>query len=464
MLNATASPMPGAILGSRSRALLIAALAVLGLSGCAGQGASTAAGTSAPAPSSSTIGAPSASPPAHARPRPTRRTGTLSLITEPNQGVAPVLGAIEHAKHTVALVMYEAEDPQVDAALAADEHRGVSVRVLLNHGDYGHGFPENQPAFAYLQAHGVPVRWTPSYFALTHQKTLVVDGTAYILTFNFTPDYYASSRDFGVVDSNRDDVSAILQTFDADWSGRRVVPSDGTDLVWSPGSEQALLNLIASAHGWMDVYNEEMDEADVEQALEADARRGVDVEVTMTADPSWDAAFSELAAAGVHVRTYAADAPLYIHAKMIATSTSAFLGSENFSDASLLDNRELGLILATPSIITSLRHTFDADYAGARPFKSAASSGSPNHAASAPSSTGECSASASYSSRYHDYDVYVHSNQPDMTVTVSDAAGRTASWHTNSSGYADVYFRAPGDAAGERLTAHVGAASCQATL
>ena len=61
----------------------------------------------------------------------------------------------------------------------------------------------------------------------------------------------------------------------------------------------------------------------------------------------------------------------------------------------------------------------------------------------------ECSASASYSSRYHDYDVYVHSNQPSRTVTVSDDSGRTASYHTDASGYADVYFKAPASAAGE---------------
>ena len=80
----------------------------------------------------------------------------------------------------------------------------------------------------------------------------------------------------------------------------------------------------------------------------------------------------QLVAAGVHVRTYAADAPLYIHAKMILTPTRTFLGSENFSDESLFDNRELGIVLSTPSITASLHHTFDTDYAGAQPFTAAA--------------------------------------------------------------------------------------------
>ena len=75
-----------------------------------------------------------------------------------------------------------------------------------------------------------------------------------------------------------------------------------------------------------------------------------------------------------------------------------------------------------------------------------------------------CSASASYSNRYNDYDVYVHSNQPAETVAVSDGSGRMASYHTDPSGYADVYFEAPASSAGEPVIVHVGAATCQTRL
>jgi hypothetical protein len=88
---------------------------------------------------------------------------------------------------------------------------------------------------------------------------------------------------------------------------------------------------------------------------------------------------------------------------------------------------------------------------------------------SEPSSThstgaAHCTVNASYNGSYHDYDVYVHSNQPDQTVTVTDAAGHSASWHTDGSGSADVYFHAGSDAAGETVTAHVGTASCSTAL
>jgi hypothetical protein len=49
-------------------------------------------------------------------------------------------------------------------------------------------------------------------------------------------------------------------------------------------------------------------------------------------------------------------------------------------------------------------------------------------------------------------------------TTSGDIAGRSATWHTDASGYADVCFHAPADVAGETITAHVGGASCHATL
>ena len=190
----------------RMRRTLIALGLAAGLAGC-GSSQSTSAGVSA---SSSTLNRtrPGVHPSRRDHTltsgqttRPVAAAGRLTLITEPRDGIIPVLSAVEGARHQVDMVMYEDSDQQLDAALAAEEHRGVAVRVLFSGGYYGDGSSQNQAAYNYLKSHGVPVRWTPSYFALTHQKTVIVDGRAYILTFNLTPQYYASSRDFGVVDT-----------------------------------------------------------------------------------------------------------------------------------------------------------------------------------------------------------------------------------------------------------------------
>ena len=313
-------------------------------------------------------------------------SSSLTLITEPKDGIGPILSAIRHARQQIDLVMYQNQGKRIDAALAAAHHRGVQVRVLLSRMYYGRGYYEtdpythkrvfvptpqqdNRPSYKYFKAHGVPARWTWTHFAYTHQKTMVVDGVAYIMTFNFTPQYYATSRDFGLIDTNSVDVQAIETTFDADWHKRHIASQNGADLVWSPGSRPALVKLIRSAHGWLDIYNEEMNSTRVESALEADARRGVNVRVTMTYSSDWKVAFEQLTKAGVHVHLYPVCATcLYIHAKMILTPRKVFLGSENFSENSMSDNRELGLITSDKPIRTSLARTFNQDYAGAKPF------------------------------------------------------------------------------------------------
>jgi len=82
---------------------------------------------------------------------------------------------------------------------------------------------------------------------------------------------------------------------------------------------------------------------------------------------------------------------------------------------------------------------------------------------SPPKPSGWCSATADYNNTYNDYDVYVESNQPDQDATVS-GDGKTASYYTNSSGYADVYFYAGPSAAGDSVSIEVGDATCSTTL
>lgn len=86
-------------------------------------------------------------------------------------------------------------------------------------------------------------------------------------------------------------------------------------------------------------------------------------------DNDYASEFDTLTSGGVHVATYASDASLYIHAKVIlADGTTGFIGSENFSNASLNENRELGLITTDSSILGSVGATLQSDYSNATPW------------------------------------------------------------------------------------------------
>ncbi|HEV2404133.1 MAG TPA: phospholipase D-like domain-containing protein, partial [Ktedonobacterales bacterium] len=202
------------------------------------------------------------------------------------------------------------------------------------------------------------------------------DGsTAAIMTLNLTSQYYASSRDFAVIENDPQDVAAIEATCEADISDSAIAPPLGDDLVWSPtNSQSAILSVINSARYSLLVENEEMGDAGVVDALVSAAGRGVRVQVVMTNnDNDYSSQFGQLVAAGVEVSTYASDAPLYIHAKVVLADygtavAQAFIGSENFSSASLTRNRELGLITSDPTILRSVTSTFTSDFDGATPW------------------------------------------------------------------------------------------------
>jgi cardiolipin synthase len=294
----------------------------------------------------------------------------FSLIVEPQAGMAPLEQMIKSASSSIELVMYEFEDKSIEQLLAARSKEGIAVRVILDDGYFGEGSGANEQAFDYLRSNGVSVHWSPGYFALTHQKALVVDGKeALIMTFNLSPQYYKSDRDFGVIDTDQNDVAPIEQAFDSDWSANDTAAQNGDDLVWSPNSRAQLLALINGATRSLEIYNEEMADEQVTDALTQAAERGVDVEIIMTYSINWRSAFQKLSDAGAHVRTYASGAPLYIHAKaIVADDSEAFVGSENFSSSSLEQNRELGVILSDPSVVSALSKVFASDFAGATPF------------------------------------------------------------------------------------------------
>jgi phosphatidylserine/phosphatidylglycerophosphate/cardiolipin synthase-like enzyme len=304
--------------------------------------------------------------------RPAGSVSGLSLFVEPDAGPAPVYALLRSARHTLDIEIYELEDDHAVAILSADARRGVRVRVLLNAHFVGR---YNEPAYSYLRGRGVAVRWAPSQFDVTHEKAIVVDGRlAAIMTMNLTARYYSSSRDFVVVDRGRTDVAAVASTFAYDWANGGLPPASPADLVWSPGAQDALVALVASARHELLIENEEMSDQTVTSALQAAARRGVRVEVVMTRQREWAGAFDALAQAGVAVRTYAYSAPLYIHAKAIVVDPGSprartFVGSQNFSSASLLYNRELGLVTSRPAIVARVAAVIRADAAGATPWR-----------------------------------------------------------------------------------------------
>ncbi len=302
--------------------------------------------------------------------------GLVGVLIEPSRlgsaaGMRPVYAFVLSAKKRVDMTMYELIDPTMVKDLIADRKRGVVVRVIL---DTNRERSRNLPAFRTLKAGGVSVVWADTAYEATHQKTITVDDNeSLIASFNLTYEYYTTTRDFGIWDTNRADVSAIEAVFDADFGHRSVKPSNGTDLVWSPGSQSQMLAVINGARHSLSIENEEMDDPAITRAIVAAARRGVKVEITMTADSYYDGALTSIVKAGGHVHLYANESSdLYIHAKVTIAdgglgAQRMYAGSINFSSASMNYNRELGIVTSDAAVIRAVKAVVAGDFAHCSP-------------------------------------------------------------------------------------------------
>ena len=291
----------------------------------------------------------------------------FSLLILPDQGENAIYNFANSATSSIDMTIYELNDVTLENDLVSREKAGVDVRVILDQAQKSY----NTAAYNLLTAGGVGVVWSSTAFTYTHQKTITVNNDeSYISTGNFDNTYYATSRDYGVFDTDANDVAAIVAVFNADYTHTSITPSDGDDLVWSPTDSQShLLALIDGAQHSLDIEQEEFSDTTVVNAIVADENRGVTVRVVIEDPSEYSSELNEITAGGGKVTGYSSSTGFYIHAKTVIadygySTAKAFVGSENFSSGSLNDNRELGMITADSGVVTGVETTFDGDFSG----------------------------------------------------------------------------------------------------
>lgn len=296
----------------------------------------------------------------------------LGVIVEPDDGITPILSAIQNAKSSVWLEMYELTNKSIVSALEDDANRGVDVRVMLEpHPTGGTGSLTPAETIDKLKAAGVQAQFSDPAFALTHEKGMIIDQhTAYIMTTNFTNAALDTSsgthnREYDIVDTNTQDVQAVMAIFQADWNHSTATFTDPNLVVSPVNSRNDFVSLIGSAHQTLLIEAEEMNDSAIEQDLVTAEQHGVKVEVILPkpsgseSDSNQDG-ITTIKQGGVTVRE---DPHLYMHAKlMIVDGKEAFVGSENISTQSLDQNRELGIIVADQGVLHTLGQTFQTDW------------------------------------------------------------------------------------------------------
>lgn len=294
---------------------------------------------------------------------------TLQLIVEPDDGVEPVLALINAAKKSLRILQFTLDEPHcIDAVLAAHK-RGVHVQVMLNPHKSG-GERGNDATHATLQSHKVPVEWSNPRFAVTHQKTIVIDDhTALIATFNLSAKYFGETRDHGLVTDDAGIVKTIVAGFEADWHRKPFTPPAASPLLWSPdNSRRRMAEFIDGAKHRIDVQHPKFVDTTIIERLAAARARGVHVRLLCGGKHGlspWDfidtfASLRILERAGVKLKR---QKHLKLHAKLLlADEKRALVGSMNIDRSAFDVRRELGLVLDDGHVIERLGTLFEHDW------------------------------------------------------------------------------------------------------
>src|SRR5436305_6243649 len=210
----------------------------------------------------------------------------VHVFVEPDAGEHPITDAINGAQKSIWLEIYILSDRNVIRALEEAANRGLDVRVMLEPHPFGGGSSPSKTLDT-LAASGIKTQFTNPSFPLTHEKGMITDNTtAYIMTSNFSRSALGGSsgyrnREYGIIDTIKQDVLATEKIFMADWNHSTVKFND-PNLVVSPiNSRNDFTTLINSARSTLLIEAEEMNDSDIEQALTNAAQHGVQVEIIL---------------------------------------------------------------------------------------------------------------------------------------------------------------------------------------
>jgi len=294
---------------------------------------------------------------------------THRLIVLPDDTAKPLIDALAGARHSINIRMFLFTDPDMVEAVKAAEQRGVKVRVMLNP-QRRDGSAENEDTRKALADSGVEVRDSSPAFALTHQKSMVIDGeTGYVESLNWETRDLTETRDYAVVTTDALEVSEMLRCFDADWSQTEFKPDPKSRLIWCPNNGRTrIAAFIDSARHTLWLQNERYQDTVIIERLVRALARGVKVHIM--ARPPHNLKKDKLiegvgglrimrdVGAKVHRLKH-----LKLHGKMlIADEARAVIGSINLAPGSFDERRELAIETDAPEVIERLRAITQQDW------------------------------------------------------------------------------------------------------
>lgn len=275
----------------------------------------------------------------------------MKLIVQPDDGLTPLMKAVQHAKRSIDLVIFRFDRGDLEKALGAAVTRGVIVRVLIAYTNGGGEKLLRKLEPRLLEA-GVTVARTADDLPRYHGKMSIVDDTLFVLGFNFTRQDIERSRSFGLITQNKALVKEASSLFDAD-STRQPYTAGHPRFVVSPeSSRERLTAVIEKTRKQLLIYSDNVSDKLMLRLLRERAAAGVEIRVIgKMAKPVPGVLTRKLADMRLHVRA------------LISDGTTVFVGSQGLRKPELDERREIGLIARDARLAKKMRAVFEADWA-----------------------------------------------------------------------------------------------------
>jgi cardiolipin synthase A/B len=291
------------------------------------------------------------------------------LFVMPEDGIAPVVNAVEGAQRSLDIKMFLFTEPRLVEAVIAARWRGVKARVMLNPARRS-GESENAETHRLLAAAGVEVKDTSPAYPVTHEKSLVIDRRlALIKSLNWASKNFTKTRDYMVMTSDPREVQEVGDCFEADWDRSDFDTELNTRLIWCPGNGRAkIARFIDEAKHYLYLQNERYQDLTIIEHLVRASQRGVRIRVlslpphSLKGKKVFEGVNGLRLMSDVGVKIHKLKG-LHLHGKMLlADSKRAIVGSMNFAPGSFDERRELAIEVSDDHVIKRLEHTFVQDW------------------------------------------------------------------------------------------------------
>jgi len=275
----------------------------------------------------------------------------VKLIIEPEDGIAPVVRAINRAKKFIDIMIFRFDRAEVEKALKAAVGRGVKVRALIAQTNKGGDKTLRKLEMRLLEC-GATVARTADDLARYHGKMMIVDNQIlHVYGFNYTKLDIDKSRSFGIVTRDARVVAEAVRLFEADALRQPYEPKHPR-LVVSPENSRALLTaFVKGARRQLLIYDAQVSDNAVQKVLADRAADGVEIRILGTLEKDIK---------GIKVRKLG---PMRLHVRSIMRDgCEAFVGSQSLRKLELEGRREVGVVVKNTGVVRRMIATFDADW------------------------------------------------------------------------------------------------------